>query len=157
MAHGRPTATDLHDPQTAQRSMSSHELLLKAMLQQRLAELTARLREQRVEMQTECTAPGRSRPGEESGDPISDDVAVAMIETTNRTIRLLENALVRLEQGVYGNCADCGEAIAPARLIAMPFASRCRACESSREASTRHNTGRRSMAWSASLLGNDER
>ena len=45
----------------------------------------------------------------------------------------IDQALARLEAGRYGLCADCGEAIALARLQSAPQALRCVACESSRE------------------------
>jgi RNA polymerase-binding transcription factor DksA len=35
-----------------------------------------------------------------------------------------------LKQGAYGRCADCGERIAAARLRVLPFAERCRECQS---------------------------
>jgi DnaK suppressor protein len=37
-------------------------------------------------------------------------------------------ALRRLDDGEYGYCADCGEAIAPARLAADPAIARCLDC-----------------------------
>ena len=40
---------------------------------------------------------------------------------------------MRLEQGDYGNCFDCGEEIAEKRLRALPFAVRCKDCEAARE------------------------
>ena len=42
----------------------------------------------------------------------------------------IEAALVKLEHGTYGQCEDCGEAIAPARLEAMPSARFCITCAS---------------------------
>jgi len=44
-------------------------------------------------------------------------------------LRLTEAALQRLEQGSYGDCADCGEPIALQRLLAQPAATRCAACQ----------------------------
>lgn len=41
----------------------------------------------------------------------------------------------RLEDGSYGFCADCGEPIAEQRLLAMPHATYCMACQSQRESS----------------------
>src|SRR5689334_849268 len=138
----RASNSDAAPKQGSRRKrMSSHEAILKAMLQQRRAELTLRLRERRLEMQTEYAAAGCNKPLDESSDQVCDDLALTMIESTNRTIRLLDEALARLEQGAYGHCVDCGDAIAAARLSAMPFASRCRACEASREASTRNKIG----------------
>jgi DnaK suppressor protein len=37
-------------------------------------------------------------------------------------------ALSRIERGEYGTCMQCGGAIAPARLAALPTATRCIAC-----------------------------
>lgn len=45
----------------------------------------------------------------------------------------IDQALARLEAGRYGLCADCGEAIALARLQSAPQALRCVACENSHE------------------------
>ena len=39
----------------------------------------------------------------------------------------------RLEEGTYGNCFECGDEIAEARLRALPFALRCKDCEEARE------------------------
>ena len=43
------------------------------------------------------------------------------------------DALQRLDQGSYGRCADCGEAIAVERLYAQPSAKRCTACQANEE------------------------
>lgn len=45
----------------------------------------------------------------------------------------IDQALARLDAGRYGLCADCGEAIALARLQSAPQALRCIACESAHE------------------------
>lgn len=37
----------------------------------------------------------------------------------------VEHALTKLDDGTYGRCETCGEAIAPARLEAMPAARFC--------------------------------
>lgn len=37
-------------------------------------------------------------------------------------------ALARIEQGVYGTCANCGADIAPARMAAQPTATHCIKC-----------------------------
>lgn len=48
-------------------------------------------------------------------------------------LRQIEQARARLAAGTYGQCVDCGEPIAPARLLAQPIASRCTACQSAFE------------------------
>lgn len=47
----------------------------------------------------------------------------------------IDAALARLESGSYGDCADCGEPIALARLRSAPQALRCVDCERRRERS----------------------
>ena len=43
------------------------------------------------------------------------------------------DALVRIQHGIYGKCADCGKPIPEGRLEARPEASRCVACQSKRD------------------------
>ena len=45
----------------------------------------------------------------------------------------IEQALARFDAGRYGLCADCGDAIALARLQSAPQALRCVHCESLQE------------------------
>ena len=45
----------------------------------------------------------------------------------------VDDALCRMEEGTYGLCEECGQAIAPARLRALPFASLCRRCKEQEE------------------------
>lgn len=44
-------------------------------------------------------------------------------------LELVESALKRLDQGVYGDCSACGEPIALQRLQVQPAALRCAACQ----------------------------
>jgi DnaK suppressor protein len=83
----------------------------------------ARIREQGAD-------PSETRYEEE--DPATDlDVAIADLATA--TLRRIDQALERLDNGEYGRCSSCGGRIADVRLRAMPSAVRCRACESARE------------------------
>jgi len=45
----------------------------------------------------------------------------------------IDEALGRMEAGLYGICAACGEPIDPARLDALPYALRCAPCEAAVE------------------------
>ncbi len=45
-------------------------------------------------------------------------------------LALIERALKRIEQGSYGTCHSCGEAIDEARLKAIPYAESCIDCAS---------------------------
>jgi DnaK suppressor protein len=44
----------------------------------------------------------------------------------------VERALAKLDDGTYGTCDSCGGAIEPARLEAIPWATRCVGCASGR-------------------------
>jgi DnaK suppressor protein len=46
-----------------------------------------------------------------------------------RLMRAIEEALVRLKQGTYGVCANCGHLISKARLDAVPWTHQCRNCK----------------------------
>ncbi|MBI4263666.1 MAG: TraR/DksA C4-type zinc finger protein [Acidobacteria bacterium] len=71
---------------------------------------------------------------ESSEAEIQDDLEFALLQMKAETLRLIDQALERLEGGTYGSCNECGEGIAEPRLRALPFAVRCKACEEIREA-----------------------
>ena len=58
--------------------------------------------------------------------------AMAKATRQNRTteIQAIKNALLRLEEGEYGYCEDCGEEIPAKRLELNPTAVRCVSCAS---------------------------
>src|SRR6187431_3656332 len=71
--------------------------------------------------------------GESSEVDIQDDIEFALIQMKSETLNKIDAALRRLEDGSYGDCFECGEEIAEARLRALPFAVRCKDCEEARE------------------------
>lgn len=48
-------------------------------------------------------------------------------------LRMIDQALKRIEKGEYGVCIDCGEFIAPQRLEYYPYAARCIVCQEALE------------------------
>jgi DnaK suppressor protein len=70
---------------------------------------------------------------ESSEADIQDDLEFALIQMKSETLSKIDDALMRLEQGDYGNCFECGAEIAERRLRALPFAVRCKDCEEARE------------------------
>lgn len=61
--------------------------------------------------------------------------------TTGQAVRELgaiDAALRRIREGRYGVCEDCGDAIAPARLAAVPETPVCAACQELRERVAAH-------------------
>ena len=71
--------------------------------------------------------------GESSDADIQEDIEFALIQMKAETLTKINEALARLEEGHYGNCFECGDEIAQARLRALPFAVRCKDCEEARE------------------------
>lgn len=56
--------------------------------------------------------------------------AMANATRQNRSteVQAIKNALLRLEEGEYGYCEDCGDDIPPKRLELTPTAIRCVGC-----------------------------
>jgi RNA polymerase-binding transcription factor DksA len=71
--------------------------------------------------------------GESSEVNIQDEIGCALIQMKAETLDKIDAALGRLGEGTYGDCFECGEEIAGARLRALPFAVRCRDCEEAHE------------------------
>jgi RNA polymerase-binding transcription factor len=82
----------------------------------------------------------------EDDDPAALDVT--MVEIVTQMLQRIEAAIERLDGGQYGRCVRCQGRIADARLRAMPFAVRCRECETirEREAALRRSN-LRSRSW----------
>jgi RNA polymerase-binding transcription factor len=67
----------------------------------------------------------------DAGTTLSEtDRTEAVLAAVQSQRRLVMDALVRIEHGVYGTCADCGKPIPEGRLDARPEAARCVACQS---------------------------
>lgn len=60
-------------------------------------------------------------------------MAIANQQQAGDLLKRIEFALRRIDDGSYGDCLDCGEPIADARLQAQPWASLCIECQSARE------------------------
>ena len=56
-----------------------------------------------------------------------------LIQMKAETVKRIDTALRRLDEGTYGDCFECGNEIAGVRLRALPFALRCKDCEEMHE------------------------
>ncbi|MEW5982191.1 MAG: TraR/DksA family transcriptional regulator [Acidobacteriota bacterium] len=56
-------------------------------------------------------------------------IQLKLKQTDAKILQAIEEALQRIEKGVYGICRDCGEAISPARLNAIPWTRVCITCK----------------------------
>jgi len=58
-----------------------------------------------------------------------DELTAITMERLSRDLTLIDKALSEMDAGRYGICAECEEPIAPKRLKALPFATRCVECQ----------------------------
>jgi DnaK suppressor protein len=110
---------------------------LKQMLDARRREIQAEVQGKMRGVREEGTWGGKLNEVldtvESSEADIQEDIEFALIQMKSETLNKINDALVRLEHGTYGDCFDCGEEIAEKRLRALPFAVRCKDCEEARE------------------------
>ena len=89
----------------------------------------------------------RVESGETTEVHPEDDLAFALIQLKGQVLTRIDEALRRIDDGTYGRCGECGDAIAPVRLRALPFALRCKDCEEMHEQSERHERARPRDEW----------
>lgn len=113
---------------------------LRRILEDRRREILAEVQEKMRDVRAEGAmgeGSGVLDAAETSEADIQDDIELALIQMKSETLRKIEEALTRLEEGSYGNCFECGEEISERRLRALPFAVRCKDCEEAREVAER--------------------
>jgi RNA polymerase-binding transcription factor DksA len=70
-------------------------------------------------------------------DTASDDIDRRMIEVLGsqelNRLKLIDSALLRIDQGKYGLCIKCGKRIPDDRLTAIPYALMCIDCKTADE------------------------
>ena len=126
---------------------------LKAMLDDRRCEIHAEVQGKMRGVREEGSWGGKLNEVldavESAEADIQEELEFALVQMKSETLNKIDDALVRLEQGDYGYCFDCGEEIGEKRLRALPFAVRCKDCEASREAAEQRNrqsTARRGVS-----------
>jgi RNA polymerase-binding protein DksA len=107
----------------------------RGQYRQRLMDMRERVNDQ-AEHVTEGIREDISPPGNNSSAPLHvADFAMDSIEADAQVLAAerdilsrIDAALARLDDGTYGKCRGCGEAIGEERLRALPFADRCVDC-----------------------------
>jgi RNA polymerase-binding protein DksA len=62
-------------------------------------------------------------------DNFEQDFAIGLIENSEETLREINAALDRIEEGTYGVCQESGEPIGKNRLKVIPWARLCIDCQ----------------------------
>lgn len=68
-------------------------------------------------------------------DTFEQDNTILLMNNEGETLVQIEGALVRIEEGVYGSCAECNCKIPKTRLKAIPYTPYCVKCASELETS----------------------
>ncbi len=78
---------------------------------------------------------------EETGDDATQDIADKAVSSYTReflyslsdndrsTLLLIDQALIRIDDGTFGNCQNCGVVMSEKRLLAVPWAPHCVECQ----------------------------
>ncbi len=93
-----------------------------------------------------------SREAEEEGENVieyydkaayqfSKEYKIKLEENEAKTLRDIEDALKKIEEGTYGICEECGQEIPRKRLLAVPWARLCLKCQEELEAQEEAESG----------------
>jgi DnaK suppressor protein len=66
-------------------------------------------------------------------DNFEQEFTLSLMQSEEGTLEKIEAALERIEDGVYGECEECGVKIPKTRLNAIPYATLCVKCASQME------------------------
>jgi RNA polymerase-binding transcription factor len=109
-------------------------LLLKGMLEDRRREIHEKLRSLREQIPLDADVKDAE---EQSVDDFVQEVDLALMQMKSETLKKIDQAILRLEEGTYGRCEECDAEIPAARLRALPFAALCRECQEEAESVVR--------------------
>ena len=129
---------------------------LKQMLVERRNEIQAEVQGKMRGVREEGTWGGKLNEVLDSVESaeadIQEELEFSLVQMKSETLNKITDALVRLEQGTYGNCFECGEEIGEKRLRALPFAVRCKDCEEARETAEQRERQLASRGRTSSLF-----
>jgi DnaK suppressor protein len=119
---------------TDNATRSERHQALKDMLEERRVEIVDKLRSIRESMPDQRLDVQDAE--EQAVTDFAKDMEFALVQMKADTLGRIDEALHRLEDGSYGECAECGTEITGARLKALPFAVLCRDCQEQEETRT---------------------
>ena len=93
-------------------------------LTDRLKELEDRLSDIAEELDSHQSKDWEELAVEREGDEVLERMGIS----GQAEIRMITEALKRIDEGEYGYCVNCGEEILPERLDLLPYTPLCRNC-----------------------------
>lgn len=110
----------------------SHLTTLRELLLYRRRELASEVHAADLSRQAMASAVASGAVGtfaEGAAHRALEEVDAAQEQRDRDELIQVDDALSRLDQGVYGDCTDCGEPVSLQRLMVQPEATRCAACQ----------------------------
>jgi DnaK suppressor protein len=105
-------------------------------LHEKLKSEHKRLEEELEQLHTNASSSDERREGspfgkreEEATETLELEKRLALENRVRQELSGIEHALRKFEEGTYGKCDNCGKAIDPARLEALPQAILCLDCK----------------------------
>ena len=109
----------------------THLTTLRDLLNYRLVELRAEVHAAQ-QARRESGGEGAREVADRKDDAAQqqfEDIDGAQEQRDVDELAQVESALQRLDDGIYGNCMDCGDSIPLQRLRVQPAAQRCAGCQ----------------------------
>jgi DnaK suppressor protein len=72
-------------------------------------------------------------PADKASNSYTKELLFSQSTNERNTLKLIEEALERINDGSFGECLNCGEDIQPKRLDAIPWAPYCIKCQELQE------------------------
>ena len=129
---------------TSKRQMN-REKRLRQMLLRKKDEIQSRVAGDLGEKMAEdisATLGSGMEEGDLSTLETERDLDYGLLTMYTNTLRNIEHALEKLDDGTYGTCEECGQDIVEKRLEAMPFARYCVDCQKEKERFAETDKGR---------------
>jgi DnaK suppressor protein len=102
---------------------------------ERLVDVIREIESEREEVRLTETSSERSPdPNTAEGGSLAFELEkeLSLAENAKDLLAKVDEAIDRMDDGVYGDCAECGTAIPVARLEVLPYAKTCVECAASR-------------------------
>ncbi len=122
---------------TSAKLTAADRARIESILENRRSALRAEVKAQLEGSGDERVVGLRNRLDETDDWAVADGLAeldIAGLRHALSELADVDASLARLAGDAYGECSDCGEPIAPARLAAYPTATRCIECQQAHEA-----------------------
>ena len=111
----------------AQSTLKRFRKLLEAE-QERLTEVIREIEEEQEELRLSETSSERSPdPNTAEGGSLAFELEkeLSLSQNAKNLLDQADEALIRIDEGTYGTCAECGDAIPIARVDARPHTKLC--------------------------------